>query len=412
MYWRSSQRLLRDDTNMLDDTLVKIDVNEELVDRYHRQQLIPWWNQALLRQAKVLLIGAGALGNEVAKTLGLSGIGKLLVFDMDVVETSNLSRAVFLRTGDEGLNKAQLLADRIGHLNPDLHVVAYSSDLLSSAGLGIFDWADVVISAVDNRIARLFINRSCAWAGKPWIDGGIEGFSGIIRVFHPTKGPCYECTMNAVDRELVRQRMSCAMLARHAASQGQVPNTAINAAIVGAMQAQEAVKLIHSRTTLSGEGVHFNGLTAEFSRVRYQRKQDCLGHDYLPPWVATGWRSSETTLNEALSRAERELGQDASLQFSRDLITHFNCPGCGLRSPCGKALGTVWEDEAACPHCGEHRAVEFISSFSRDEDLDLSLTLSEIGIPPYDLLIARQGLQERRAWLLDGDARTVLGPIL
>ena len=88
--------------------------------------------------------------------------------------------------------------------------------MLARGGLGVFAWADVVIGAVDNREARVFINSACARVGKTWVDGAIEALSGVVRVFSPGTGPCYECTMNKTDRKLLAERRSCAMLAREA----------------------------------------------------------------------------------------------------------------------------------------------------------------------------------------------------
>src|SRR6185369_8827198 len=100
----------------------------------------------------------------------------------------------------------------------------------------------VIIGAVDNREARVFINSCSARVGKKWVDGAIEALSGVVRVFSPADGPCYECTMNSTDRKLLAERRSCALLARDLALQGRVPTSAVAASIIGAMQVQEAIK--------------------------------------------------------------------------------------------------------------------------------------------------------------------------
>jgi adenylyltransferase/sulfurtransferase len=212
-------------------------------DRYHRQSLIQWWDQQRVRKTRILVIGAGALGNEILKLLALIGSGYTLVYDPDRIERSNLSRTVLFREADEGQGKAEVAVRRMREINADVKAHAYTENILVKAGLGVFHWADVVIGAVDNREARVFINSMCARVGKKWVDGAIEALSGVVRVFDPKNGPCYECTMNGTDRKLLAERRSCAMLAREAVTRGHVPTSAVAASIIGSMEVQEAIKV-------------------------------------------------------------------------------------------------------------------------------------------------------------------------
>src|SRR4051812_5845022 len=93
-------------------------------DRYSRLRLIPWWRQERLAAARVLVVGAGALGNEVLKNLALLGVGTVHVIDLDEVEPSNLSRSVLFRAGDGGRAKAVVAAERVREINPEMTVVA------------------------------------------------------------------------------------------------------------------------------------------------------------------------------------------------------------------------------------------------------------------------------------------------
>jgi adenylyltransferase/sulfurtransferase len=391
--------------------------------RYHRQALIEWWDQARVRAAHVLLIGAGALGNEIAKLLALLGCGATVIFDRDRIERSNLSRAIMFRETDEGSAKAEVMARRMHELNPDVRAHAVVGNALTGAGLGLFAWADVVIGAVDNREARVFINAACARLRKVWIDGAIEGFAGVVRAFAPWRGACYECTMNRTDRKLLAERRSCAMLARDVVARGHVPTTAVAASIIGAMQVQEAIKVLHAQPTLEGCGLHIEGLFGEVSRVRYPRRDECPGHDALDAVVPLGLRSDEVTLGELLERAERELGAGAVLELSRDVITRLSCPACGQSALGGVALGGLREAEAACPACRTHRIVEVASSIGRPTpgfdgaaEVEaaralLRRTPAELGLPPFDVIVARQGTERRVAWLFDGDAARALGEL-
>jgi len=378
-----------------------------------------WWDQDRVASARVLVVGAGALGNEILKNCALMGVGRVLVYDMDRIEESNLSRGVLFRQEDEGCLKAETVVRRMRDLNPDVQAMAKADNIIHGAGLGMFLWADVVLGAVDNREARIFVNSACSLTGRTWVDGAIEGLSGVVRVFDPGTGPCYECTMNDTDRKLVAERRSCALLARDARDQGHVANTAVAASVIGALEVQEALKVLHDRPALDGEGLHLEGLWNEVSRVKYPRRADCPGHERLGPVVALDRGVADVSLGELLDRAEAALGDDSggsssgevTLDFSRDVVLALTCPGCGTREPVGAVLGSVGEKRARCTGCGTHRILDFASSASRDGKVDLSLTPADLGLPPLDVITARRGLKAQQAWLFNGDAARVLGPL-
>src|SRR5689334_21620646 len=104
-------------------------------DRYSRLRLIPWWRQEKLAAAKVLVVGAGALGNEVVKNLALVGVGTTYVIDRDAIETSNLSRSVLFRTSDGGRPKARVVAERAREINPEVAFHWLRGDVINDLGL-------------------------------------------------------------------------------------------------------------------------------------------------------------------------------------------------------------------------------------------------------------------------------------
>jgi adenylyltransferase/sulfurtransferase len=380
-------------------------------DRYHRQSLIPWWDQRRVRKARILVIGAGALGNEILKLLALTGVGLTTIIDMDIIERSNLSRTVLFRETDEGDYKAMVAARRMMEINPDARAASHPYNIEHKAGLGVFLWADVVICGLDNRAARIFVNSACARAGRAWIDGGIEGLSGYVRVFDPARTACYECAMNETDRQEARRRRSCAMLARNDVARGRAPTTAVAGSLVAALQVQEAIKFLHGQSTLYGEGLYIHGAWNDFSRIGYQRRPDCPGHDSWEKIIPLGCGVADLSLSELLDRAENALGEGATLDLSRDVITHLTCPNCGDVEKCGVPLGAVREEDASCPHCRTHRLVEFTKLITRESGLDLSDTLADLGVPPFDVVVARRGIEASEAWLFDGDVGAALGPL-
>lgn len=151
---------------MAKDVLHIENVNEARDDRFHRFKLIGWWDQECIRDAKILVVGAGALGNEIVKNLALLGIGRVFVVDLDTVEHSNLSRSVMFRAGDEGRPKAEVIAEAARNIYPDIRIQPLQSNAVYDLGLGVFRWADIVLGGLDNREARLAINCGNAREGR------------------------------------------------------------------------------------------------------------------------------------------------------------------------------------------------------------------------------------------------------
>ena len=184
-----------------------------MTERYSRLTLIPWWDQKRLRSASALVIGAGALGNEIVKNLTLLGLGKITVVDMDRIESSNLSRSVLFRLSDVGNYKSEVIARNAQQLNPDVRVIPVVGRFEDSVGLDLLRNSDLIFAGLDSRLARLNLGRACRLVGKPWIDGAIEALHGIARIFS-SEGPCYECTLNEIDLELIAKRKSCALISK------------------------------------------------------------------------------------------------------------------------------------------------------------------------------------------------------
>lgn len=117
--------------------VLQISGDERDDDRFARFRLISWWDQPRLAAAKVLVIGAGALGNEILKNLALLGVGHVFVADLDAVENSNLSRSVLFREGDAGRGKAELAAARARDIYPALRVQPFRGNIVYDLGLGV-----------------------------------------------------------------------------------------------------------------------------------------------------------------------------------------------------------------------------------------------------------------------------------
>lgn len=381
----------------------------ESQDRFDRFRLISWWDQARLSRARVLVVGAGALGNEIVKNLGLLGVGNLFIADLDRIENSNLSRSILYRESDNGSYKAVAAARAARDVYPNIRAQSFVGNVVYDLGLGVFRWADVVIGGLDNREARLAINRNCWKVNRPWIDGAIEQIQGTARVFVPD-GPCYECTMSETDWKLLQMRRSCNLLSRPEMERGKTPTTPTISSIIAGVQCQEAVKLLHGLPTIRGKGWVFDGLSTEAYTVDFQRKDDCYSHETLEEIVALPARAQSMTAGDLLAEARRRLGDNAELELSRDMLEKLVCPQCRNEEPMFASLGRVSADKALCPQCpGVRREVVTFYKIRGTEPF-IGRALAEIGVPPFDIITART--RDRAiGFELAGDAPEVLGTL-
>lgn len=386
--------------------VIRIDQQDE--GRFARFGLISWWDQARLAAARVVVIGAGALGNEILKDLALLGVGNVFVADLDRIENSNLSRSVLFREQDCGLAKADVAAQRAVELYPQIRVQPFVGNVVYDLGLGVYRWADVILGGLDNREARVAINQAAARAGKAWIDGAIERLDGVARVFNPASGPCYECTMGENDWKMLEARRSCALLSRGEMEQGKVPTTPTTASVIAGIQTQEAVKLLHGLDVLSGQGFVFDGTHHQSYVVQYTRDEDCPAHEPFEPIEVLDWRVSETRVGDLLERVRSDLGADAIVETNQDLLAALYCSRCDEEEPVFSSLGKVSEARGRCPQCREPRTPRVFHTLDGREPEMNDRTLGAIGVPAWDVLGGRVG-SEMRYYEFAGDRDSVLG---
>ncbi|MEQ8211012.1 MAG: ThiF family adenylyltransferase [Lacipirellulaceae bacterium] len=376
--------------------------------RFARFELIGWWDQRRLKEAKALVIGAGALGNEIIKNLALLGVGQVLIADLDQIEHSNLSRSVLYRAEDCGRSKAEVAAERARDIYPDIRTHSFHGNIVYDLGLGLYRWADVILGGLDNREARVAINQSAARTGKPWIDGAIERLDGVARVFDPAVGPCYECTMSEVDWKMLEARRSCALLTRDEMEQGKVPTTPTTSSVVAGIQVQEAVKMLHGLDSLSGQGFVFDGTNHQSYTVSYSQLPDCPSHDAFEP-IEVLDASTEMTGGEFLDLIRSQIGPSAVIEVNHDLLSGLECPECTETEPYYGSLGRVTESMGKCPGCGAARTPKIYHTI--DENFsNLEATLGELGVPLWDVIGGREGVNAKY-YEFAADRSRVLGSL-
>ena len=240
--------------------------HEELL-RYSRHLTLPdvgLAGQAKLKDARVLLIGAGGLGSPAALYLAAAGIGTIGLVDFDLVDRSNLQRQILHGTSGIGTPKTDSARARLQDVNPHVTVETFAERLSSVNALDIVRDFDIVLDGSDNFPTRYLVNDACVLLGKPNVYGAVFRFDGQLSVFDATRGPCYRCLYaEPPPPDLVP---SCA----EGGVLGVLPG------IIGTLQALEAIKLIVGfGESLIGRLVLFDGRRLQFRELALEKDPDC-----------------------------------------------------------------------------------------------------------------------------------------
>ena len=235
--------------------------------RYSRQTTLPAIGedgQARLRDASVLIIGAGGLGTPTSLYLASSGIGQILINDFDSIDESNLPRQILYRDEDVGASKAQVAAERLRAVNPAIDVVALDERMDRAALTECISAVDAVIDASDNFATRWLLNEITFEQSTPLISGAAIRWEGQVSVFrHELKtGPCYRCLYAEEDESL-----------NDCAGQGIVAPVA---GTVGTLMATETLKvLLGIDSDLQGKLWVYDGLAGNSRTINIPLKADC-----------------------------------------------------------------------------------------------------------------------------------------
>ena len=363
--------------------------------------LLSWFKKDKVKNARVLVAGAGALGNEVVKNLALFGVGHIYVCDFDQIEISNLTRSVLFREEDayNHAYKAEIVAKRAKEINPQIEVTPIVGNLFSEVGFGLYKAVDVIIGCLDSRIARYQLNRLSMRAGKTWIDGSIENLTGVVKVYTPGVS-CYECGLSREEFNNIMLRTGCADVVRTQTSAGRVATTPISASIIGAMQVQEAMKVIHTEEgqpvpfkTLSGKMWRYEGMTNAVNVYKYSSwKNNCPAHERWDNIVRGENLSANMTIAQILGELKKLLDVDAleinmrNNKFVEKIISDKPEKEFDIRIPESQLDNYISSNE-------ELRKLSYRTLFHKCfiENIDeyfpyMEMSLKEIGIPLFDIL--------------------------
>ncbi len=255
--------------------------------------------QEKLKNARVLVIGAGGLGSPSSLYLAASGVGTLGIVDCDRVDITNLQRQVLFDTGSIGQPKTESARARLQALNPEIRINAHAVELKAHNIREVFKDYDVVLDGTDRMATRFLVNDACVILKKPLISAAIHRFEGQAMTYVPGRGPCYRCLFP--EPPAPGTIPSCA----EAGVLGVLPG------VLGTIQATEAIKLIVGiGEPLIGRLLTYDALEMRFQEFAFARRGDCAVCGERPTITEpkdTGELCSPEALNRIRRLAPREL---------------------------------------------------------------------------------------------------------
>ena len=326
--------------------------------RYQRHALIDWFSQADVAGARIAVIGAGAVGNEVLKCLALLGVGALDIYDFDKVEVHNLTRSVLFRESDIGRAKADCAAARLRELDPNIAVTSHVGDffrLLDYTNLGQYA---AMICCVDNFEARLRLNLICKLWGINFINTGVDSRHAVVDTFpfalNPDAG-CYECSLPPSVYQRLSQRYSCGGLKRIAFVEKRIPTTVITASLAGSLAASRALRLGPVSTDQHAGRIFIDSIAGTSTRTELPQRADC-------PVCSAFHAPIQISVTDNLPAELAKLESGAEITLPESLILSYKCASCGLGE--GHDTPLFWRASdhdsrlADCAGCGAEGAVD------------------------------------------------------
>jgi molybdopterin-synthase adenylyltransferase len=351
-------------------------------DRFARQRTIPGWRQEALAGATAVVLGVGALGNELAKNLALAGVGRLVLCDPDVVSVSNLSRCSLFVRSDVDRPKVEAVAGALARLGTGSHVDARQAALTAGVGLGELLDADIVLGCLDSRQARLELLSRCALADARLVDGGTGPWSGEIRIRTDPDSACWACSLTAWERGVSEVPRSCAEIQPAAQEPASIALTALTAS----WMTVAAVRLLLG-LALPYRALRVEAAAGTTTQVAFTRDPRCLHHQPLPVADLRLRLTPENTVRELL----------AALPAGSDVQVWSAFPAATRCRSCGTEWRGTPHDHAPlhCGTCGSFIRPRTDQWLSR---ADASVRLAELGVAPGDILPVRtrEGIQR---WL-------------
>ncbi|MDQ7823358.1 MAG: ThiF family adenylyltransferase [Candidatus Eremiobacteraeota bacterium] len=321
--------------------------------RYQRHSLIDWFDQEQVKRARVVVVGAGATGNEVLKNLALLGTGHIHVIDFDRIETHNLTRSVLFKEEDTGRFKAEAAAEACRAIDPKVYTTFETGDLWETLRIGDMKSYDALFCCVDNYEARIRLNELCLWARVDLYNTAIDSRYVCIEQypFSRDRGcACYQCNLPPSAYAKIRERYSCGWLRKKAYEEKKIPTTAITASLAGSILCSLFLQRNHPGGPQGAVRLYFDTISLNSTVTHLSHQEECF--------CSSIFHDSHYFKVKNVPGADyaRLLGSEESLvlSLSDKLVLDVTCRNCGLSRAIDDNVRRFDESLALCGACRTH----------------------------------------------------------
>lgn len=341
-----------------------------MFNRYDRHNLIDWFDQKKLQDAHIIIVGAGAVGNEVLKNLTLLGVGHLYVFDFDRIEEHNLTRSILFREADIGKYKAEVAVNVCHGIDSNVDIKSSITDFWDSLSFQELLKSDVVVCCADNFEARINLNKLCLITKKDLYNISIDSRYVTVEFFSfsSNSSPCYECTLPSAVYNKIQKRYSCGWLRKVAQNEKKIPTTTITSSLASAV----AVSLILNRLTQHSQSIHYNAfryfqdsITLENTLSIFQKNESCFTCSNSDPKFMI-FKSKRTCSNTPILPLPCNL--QGEIVLSEPVLIRGTCLLCGREQEYFESTRKLTDAVTYCLECQSYSiATQFVERLTLPE---------------------------------------------
>lgn len=362
------------------------------------------YQKELLRDARVAVVGVGALGQNVLITLALSGVRNVVLVDGDTFEGHNATRSPFFRADTR---KVEAVAAGFLQLSTahDPRVWVHDGLVQEVADL-VISWAQVVVSAVDSDETRAFLAEHARLQGKPLIEAGFDGLDLSLSAFTNASAaePCWRCGRR--DVRDTGEKGLCTLYAMRVEAAEAIPATQSVAQVSGGLVAEAAIAALHGEAPLAGRRLYLNLRTGRSTLARLPLDPRCpQRHAPLAQIEPLSLAELDPTLGQVVE-AIQVLERGASLQLLHLVVGRLPCRLCGHPLLVGEPLWRLRQAPSCpggCPAAPAAGPPELFSEVGSDQESLLSLPARQVGLGPGALVKALHLSGEERYVRLPGE---------
>jgi len=339
-------------------------------ERYQRHSLIDWFDQRRLRDAHIVVVGAGAVGNEVLKNLTLLGVGHMHVFDFDRIEEHNLTRCVLFHDSDIGRYKADVAAESCRQLDPNIDILASCMDFWDGLTLDELANADAVVSCVDNFEARIRLNQLCMMTTTDFYNTGIDSRNATVELFPFSTDldcACYECALPLSAYNAIGKRYSCGWLRKVALDEKKIPTTTVTASLAGSIVVALMLNRLNQHPqAIQGATRYFQDtITLASSLSSIPRSQECIACKSIDP---SAKRAKAKRYCSHESFIPLAAGAKGEIVLSEPVLLRGVCKLCNREQEYFESARKLTDAVMCCSQCNAQSVVpEFVERLTMND---------------------------------------------